>query len=137
MDLTTNYLGLTLKSPLMVGPAAPLTEDLDNLKRLEDEGAAGVVLHSLYEEQIRQEKLELHHHLTYGTESFAEALTYFPEPEIFRQEVTQTVVTYLLTDRLFPRILDWNPVVFRDLRPAAVHTVAQIDSCTSRQHVFP
>lgn len=83
MDLTTTYLGLTLRSPLVVGAAAPLTEDLDNLKRMEEAGAAAIVLHSLFEEQIRKERLELHHHLEYGTESFAEALTYFPEPEVF------------------------------------------------------
>jgi dihydroorotate dehydrogenase (fumarate) len=83
MDLTTTYLGLELKSPLIVGSAAPLTEDLDNLKRMEDAGAGAVVLHSFFEEQLRQERLELHHHLTHGTYSFAEALTYFPEPEIF------------------------------------------------------
>ncbi|KKI98057.1 dihydroorotate dehydrogenase-like protein [Prochlorothrix hollandica] len=83
MDLTTTYLGLPLKSPLIVGAAAPLTEDLDNLKRIEDAGAAAVVLHSLFEEQIRGERLELHHHSQFGTDSFAESLTYFPEPEIF------------------------------------------------------
>ncbi|MBE9169394.1 dihydroorotate dehydrogenase-like protein [Pleurocapsales cyanobacterium LEGE 06147] len=83
MDLTTTYLGLKLRSPLVVGAAAPLTEDIDNLKRMENAGAAAVVLHSLFEEQLRQEQFELHHHLEYGTESFAEALTYFPEPEIF------------------------------------------------------
>ncbi len=83
MDLTTTYLGLKLRSPLVVGAAASLTEDIDNLKRMEDCGAAAVVLHSLFEEQLRQEQFELHHHLEYGTESFAEALTYFPEPEIF------------------------------------------------------
>jgi len=83
MDLTTTYLGLELRSPLVVGAAAPLTEDVDNIKRMEDAGAAAVVLHSLFEEQLRQEKLELHHHLEYGTESFAEALTYFPEAEVF------------------------------------------------------
>ena len=83
MDLTTTYLGMTLKSPLVVGSCAPLTEEIDNIKRMEDAGAAAVVLHSFFEEQLRQEQLELHHHLTYGTESFAEALTYFPEPEIF------------------------------------------------------
>ncbi len=83
MDLTTTYLGLTLKSPLVVGAAAPLTEDLSNIRWLEDSGAAAIVLHSLFEEQIRRERLELHHHMEYGTESFAEALTYFPEPEIF------------------------------------------------------
>lgn len=83
MDLTTHYLGLTLKSPLVAGAAAPLTEDLGNIRWLEDSGAAAIVLHSLFEEQIRRERLELHHHMEYGTESFAEALTYFPEPEIF------------------------------------------------------
>ncbi|MGK7887122.1 MAG: dihydroorotate dehydrogenase-like protein [Crocosphaera sp.] len=83
MDLKTTYLGMTLKSPLVVGSCAPLTEEIDNIKRMEDAGAAAVVLHSFFEEQLRQEQLELHHHLTYGTESFAEALTYFPEPEIF------------------------------------------------------
>ena len=83
MDLTTTYMGLILKSPLVVGSCAPLTEEIDNLKRMEEAGAAAVVLHSFFEEQLRQERLELDHHLTYGTESFAEALTYFPEPEIF------------------------------------------------------
>jgi len=89
MDITTNYLGLQLRSPLVVGAAAPLTEDLDNLKRMEDAGAAAVVLHSLFEEQLRQEKFELHHHLEYGTESFPEALTYFPEPEIFHVDASE------------------------------------------------
>ena len=83
MDLTTTFLGLNLRSPLVVGAAAPLSEDLDTLKRLEDAGAAAIVLHSIFEEQIRQDALELHHHLEYGTHSFAEAITYFPEPEVF------------------------------------------------------
>jgi dihydroorotate dehydrogenase (fumarate) len=83
MDLTTTYMGLTLRSPLVPSAAAPLTENIANVKRMEDAGAGAIVLHSLFEEQIRQERYELHHHLTYGTESFAEALTYFPEPEIF------------------------------------------------------
>jgi dihydroorotate dehydrogenase (fumarate) len=83
MDLTTTYLGLKLRSPLVPSSAAPLSEDIDNIKRMEDAGAAAVVLHSLFEEQLVQEKFELHHHLTYGTESFAESLTYFPEPETF------------------------------------------------------
>lgn len=83
MDLTTTYLGLLLRSPLVVGAAAPLTEDLSNLQRIEAAGAGAVVLHSLFEEQIRQDMLDLHHHLQHGTESYAEALTYFPEPEIF------------------------------------------------------
>ncbi len=83
MDLTTTYLGLNLRSPLIPSAAAPLSEDIDNIKLMEDAGAAAIVLHSLFEEQLVQEKFELHHHLTHGTESFAESLTYFPEPEIF------------------------------------------------------
>jgi dihydroorotate dehydrogenase (fumarate) len=83
MDLTTTYMGLELRSPLVVGAAAALTEDIGNIKRMEDAGAAAVVLHSLFEEQIEQEQLELHHHLVQGTHCFAESLTYFPELEVF------------------------------------------------------
>jgi dihydroorotate dehydrogenase (fumarate) len=83
MDLTTTYMGLELRSPLVVGAAAPLTEDLGNLMRMEDAGAAAIVLHSLFEEQIQLDSLELHHHLSQGIESYAESLTYFPEPQIF------------------------------------------------------
>jgi dihydroorotate dehydrogenase (fumarate) len=82
MDLATTYLGMKLRSPL-VPSASPLSEELDNIKRMEDAGAAAVVLHSLFEEQLRLETYELNHHLTYGTESFPEALTYFPQPEEF------------------------------------------------------
>jgi dihydroorotate dehydrogenase (fumarate) len=82
MDLTTTYLGLKLRTPL-VPSASPLSEDIDNIKRMEDAGASAVVLHSLFEEQLRQERAELVRHLEQGTESFAEALTYFPEPEEF------------------------------------------------------
>lgn len=80
MDLTTNYLGMTLRSPL-VPSASPLSRELDAIKRMEDAGAAAIVLYSLFEEQIAYERLELHHHLTQGTESYAEALSWFPEPE--------------------------------------------------------
>jgi dihydroorotate dehydrogenase (fumarate) len=83
MDLTTTYLGLNLRSPLVPSAAAPLSEDIDNIKRMEDAGAGAVVLHSLFEEQLVQEKFELHHHLSYGTESYPESLSYFPEPEMF------------------------------------------------------
>ena len=83
MDLTTNYLGLKLRSPLVVS-ASPLSEDVDNIKRMEDAGAAAVVLYSLFEEQLRQDRFELNKNLEQGTESFAEALTYFPEPDEFR-----------------------------------------------------
>jgi len=82
MDLTTTYLGMTLNTPLVVS-ASPLSQELDNIKRMEDAGASAVVLYSLFEEQIRREQIELEHHLTYAAESFAEALTYFPEPDNF------------------------------------------------------
>jgi len=83
MDLTTNYLGLKLRSPLVVS-ASPLSEDVDSIKRMEGAGASAVVLYSLFEEQLRHDRLELHQRLESGTESFAEALTYFPEPDEFR-----------------------------------------------------
>ncbi|HBE19510.1 MAG TPA: dihydroorotate dehydrogenase-like protein [Cyanobacteria bacterium UBA11149] len=84
MDITTTYLGLKLRSPLVPSAAQPLTEEIDNVKRLEDAGAGAVVLHSIFAEQLRIEQHELHYHTTYGTDSFAEALTYFPEPENFQ-----------------------------------------------------
>ena len=83
MNLTTTYLGLKLRTPL-VPSASPLSEELDSIKEMEDAGAAAVVLYSLFEEQLRQDRLELASRLDQGTESFAEALTYFPEPEEFR-----------------------------------------------------
>ncbi|MDM9581545.1 MULTISPECIES: dihydroorotate dehydrogenase-like protein [unclassified Nostoc] len=83
MDLTTTYLGMKLRSPL-VPSASPLSEDIDNIQRMEDAGAAAVVMHSLFEEQLHLERYELHHHLTHGTESFPEALTYFPDSINFR-----------------------------------------------------
>lgn len=82
MNLRTTYLGLDLRTPL-VPSASPLSEDLDNLKRMEDAGAAAIVFHSLFEEQIRLETQTLHHHLTEGTESHSEAVSYFPQPEEF------------------------------------------------------
>jgi dihydroorotate dehydrogenase (fumarate) len=78
MDLTTKYLGLTLKNPI-VPSASPLSHSLDGMKQLEDAGASAIVMYSLFEEQIVQEKSELLHYLSHGTESFAEALSYFPD----------------------------------------------------------
>lgn len=80
MDLSTNYLGLHLKNPI-VPSASPLSRTLDSMKRLEDAGAAAIVMYSLFEEQIAHEAAELNHYLNYGTESYAEALTYFPAAE--------------------------------------------------------
>jgi dihydroorotate dehydrogenase (fumarate) len=78
MNLTTTYLGLDLKNPLVSG-AGPLSKDIGTIRKLEDAGAAAVVLHSLFEEQLSYEAAELDHYLTHGTESFAEATTYFPD----------------------------------------------------------
>jgi len=83
MDLTTTFLGLKLRSPL-VPAASPLSEELVNIKQMEDAGASAVVLYSLFEEQLRQDRAELDHHLEHGTFSFAEALTYFPDLQDFR-----------------------------------------------------
>lgn len=83
MDLSTRYLGMKLRTPL-VPSASPLSENLDNIKRMEDAGASAVVLYSLFEEQMTREREALEHHLTHGTESFAEALSYLPAPEEFR-----------------------------------------------------
>ncbi len=82
MDLSTTYLGLKLPSPL-VASASPLSRDVDGICRLEDAGASAVVLYSLFEEQLRQEEMDLQHHLSAGTESFAESLTYFPQASEF------------------------------------------------------
>lgn len=83
MDLSTTYMGLPLKNPL-VPSAGPLSADLSMIRVLEDAGAACMVLHSLFEEQIRFEAEELDYHLTHGAESFAEAITYFPRAEEYR-----------------------------------------------------
>ena len=77
MNLSTRYMGLDLKHPL-VASASPLSVDLDGIRRLEDAGAAAVVLFSLFEEQLREELSALDHLTTMPAESFAESLTYFP-----------------------------------------------------------
>ncbi|MEX0599287.1 MAG: dihydroorotate dehydrogenase-like protein, partial [Rhodothermales bacterium] len=83
MDLSTTYLGLDFANPL-VPSASPLSEQLDTIRRLEDAGAAAIVMHSLFEEQITGEGHRLDHFLDYGSESFAEALSYFPDPGSYR-----------------------------------------------------
>lgn len=83
MDLSTTYLGLQLKNPL-VPSSSPLMRKRDDVRRLEDAGAAAIVLHSLFEEDITRESQTLDKYLTHGVESFAEALSYFPEaPEYY------------------------------------------------------
>jgi dihydroorotate dehydrogenase (fumarate) len=83
MDLTTTYLGLKLKSPI-VASSSPLTESVENVQRLEEAGAAAVVLPSIFEEQLTLESDALDSDLLRGTDAFAEALSYFPEYEDFR-----------------------------------------------------
>src|SRR5678815_2362578 len=80
MNLATTYMGLSLKSPLIVG-SSPLTEDLDTVRQLEDAGAAALILPSLYEEEITGEQMADFFSIeTYG-DSFPEASSYIPEPE--------------------------------------------------------
>lgn len=93
MDLSTTYLGLKLRSPL-VASASPYAKELDTLKQMADSGASAIVLNSLYEEEIRLEREALMHHLEHGTDSYAEALSYFPEPETFYAK-TDTYLKHL------------------------------------------
>jgi dihydroorotate dehydrogenase (fumarate) len=82
MDLSTTYLGLNLPHPLMPG-ASPMVDDLDTVRQLEDAGAAAIVMHSLFEEQIAREQVATFVHTESHGQSFAEALTYFPSPKAF------------------------------------------------------
>jgi dihydroorotate dehydrogenase (fumarate) len=82
MDLSTTYLGLRLPHPLMPG-ASPLADSLDTVKRLEDAGAAAIVLRSLFEEQITRERDGLVYHMEVTQAASAEALSYFPKTEDF------------------------------------------------------
>lgn len=77
-DLTTTYLGLKLRTPL-VASASPLSHEISGIRRLEDAGASAIVLFSLFEEQLGEDAAELEHRLSSGTESYAEALSYFPK----------------------------------------------------------
>lgn len=83
MDLRTKYLGMELRSPLVVS-ASPLSEKIDSIKKMEDYGAGALVIYSLFEEQIKLDQLELYHLTTYGTEAFAESLSYFPEQDDYK-----------------------------------------------------
>ena len=78
IELTTKYLGMTLRTPL-VASAGPYTKDISNVLRMEDAGLSAVVLHSLFEEQIELESQELDRMLSGHTESYAESLSYFPD----------------------------------------------------------
>ena len=78
MDLSTTYLGLKLKNPI-VPSASPLSQRVEDIRKLEDAGAAAVVMFSIFEEQLHHDAEALDHLMTAGSESFAEALSYFPE----------------------------------------------------------
>ena len=95
VNLTTQYLGMTLKNPL-VASASPLTGNLDILKRLEDAGASAAVMPSLFEEQLEHEEMEIHSFYEYHAHAHAESLTHFPElldyntgPEEYLQKIEQ------------------------------------------------
>lgn len=76
-------MGFDLRTPL-VPSASPMTEKLDSIKVLEDNGASAVVLFSLFEEQIEQEDSSLDHFMEYGTDSYAESLDFFPKAHEFK-----------------------------------------------------
>ena len=82
MNLTTNYLGMLLKNPL-VASSSPLSHSVDSIRRLEDAGAAAVVMYSLFEEQIGFDSYYIDYHLTQGTDSYAESISYFPDMQSY------------------------------------------------------
>ena len=82
MDLSTSFLGINLSHPIVPG-ASPLADDLDTVKQLEDAGAAAITLRSLFEEQITREQEALHRHWDIHDDAFAEAVTFFPSPDVF------------------------------------------------------
>lgn len=88
IDFSTKYMGLKLKGPIVVS-STPLSESIDNIRRMEDSGAAAVVLTSLFEEQLELESKALDEDLSRGTESFAESLGYLPDLNDYR--MTQDV----------------------------------------------
>lgn len=96
MNLETTYLGLSLKNPL-VPSASPLSADTDSAKLLEDAGASALVMYSLFEEQISGENLALDHYLSQTGESYAEALSYFPDPGEYHNLHAEEYLEHLQT----------------------------------------
>ena len=82
MNLTTNYLGMLLKNPV-VASSSPLSHSVDSIRRLEDAGAAAVVMYSLFEEQIGFDSYYIDYHLTQGIDSYAESISYFPDMQSY------------------------------------------------------
>src|SRR5262245_27279355 len=83
MNLSTTYLGFKLPHPLMPG-SSPLVDNLDMVKRLEDAGAATIVMHSLFEEQIQGEQLASIYHMEMYADAYQEAMSYFPRSSEFK-----------------------------------------------------
>ena len=84
VDLTTTYLGLKLKNPIVASAAQPISEKLETAKRLEEAGISALVMYSLFEEQIIHESLELDHYLSTGTDFSREVTSYYPEMSTFK-----------------------------------------------------
>jgi len=84
VDLTTTYLGLKLKNPLVASAAQPISEKLDRAKKLEEAGISALVMYSLFEEQIIHESLELDHYLSAGTDFSREVTSYYPQEGSFK-----------------------------------------------------
>ena len=97
VDLTTTYLGLKLKNPLVASAAQPISEKVETVKRLEDAGIAAIVMYSLFEEQVIHESLELDHYLSNATDFSREVSSYYPQtgnfsltPEAYIEAVNKT-----------------------------------------------
>ncbi|HEU4932834.1 MAG TPA: dihydroorotate dehydrogenase-like protein, partial [Pyrinomonadaceae bacterium] len=82
MNLTTNYLGMVLKNPI-VASSSPLSHTVDSIRRLEDASAAAVVMYSLFEEQVGFDSYYIDYHLTQGIDSYAESISYFPDMQSY------------------------------------------------------
>jgi dihydroorotate dehydrogenase (fumarate) len=97
VDLTTTYLGLKLKNPLVASAAQPISDKVEKVKRLEEAGISAVVMYSLFEEQVIHESLELDHYLSNGTDFSREVSSYYPQtgnftlaPEAYIEAVNKT-----------------------------------------------
>ena len=97
IDLTTTYLGLKLKNPLVASASQPISDKVEKVKRLEEAGIAAVVMYSLFEEQVIHESLELDHYLSTGTDFSREVTSYYPQtgnftlaPEAYIEAVNKT-----------------------------------------------
>ncbi|MEX0648976.1 MAG: dihydroorotate dehydrogenase-like protein [Balneolaceae bacterium] len=103
MKLETEYLGLSLKNPL-VPSASPMSKDVDDAKRLEDAGASAIVMYSLFEEQINREFQVLDHFLFTSGGSYAEALSYFPEPAEYNNLNAEEYLNHIRKLKIYTEI---------------------------------